>query len=112
MSKLERSLKGKNGQVYLFSDGTLTVDRKGWFGFLYQLIFRGERYFTPGKITDIFIKKPGAMRGYLRISGKDGNAVVWLTNNSMYTQAEAIRSRVEERLKSNERKKLEQKDGI
>lgn len=106
MSRREHSLKGKNGQVYLFDDGSLTVDRKGWFGFLYQLVLRGQRLFSAGEITGVCLKKPGIMRGYLRICGKEGDAVVWLTNDAMYTQADTIRSRVEQRLQLRERKTL------
>lgn len=98
MSKMEFSLKGKNGQVYLFPDGSVTVERRGWFGFLYQLLSRGVQSFYLRDITGVYVKRPGAMRGYLKISGNEGNAVVWLTNNKMYDQAEAIRTRLQERL--------------
>lgn len=98
MSKTECTLKGKNGQVYLFPDGSVTVERRGWFGFLYQKLTRGRQSFYLRDIAGVYVKRPGAMRGYLKISGSGGNAVVWLTNNGMYDQAEAIRTRLQERL--------------
>ena len=80
-------LKGKNGQVSVYPDGSVSVGRNGWFGFLYQLLTRGKQTFYLRDITDVSIKRPGAMRGYLRISSGDGGAVVWLTNKEMLDQA-------------------------
>lgn len=75
--------QAKNGQVEVSRGGQVHIERRGWFGSIYQIFTRGKRNFELDEIKAVVLKEPGIMRGYLRFESADGNGAVWLTNPKM-----------------------------
>lgn len=96
MSRVTCELKGKNGQLYAYDDGVIIVGRTGWFGVLYQFFTRGRLEFKMTE-TEVFIRRPDWMRGYIRLTDGSGSAVIWLTKPAMLESAEQIAALVERR---------------
>lgn len=92
-------LKAKNGQVYLLEGRRVVIERKGWFGRLYQLLTQGKKEFSVEDIQHITLKMPSLTRGYLRFElggSRRGQSVVWLTNREMAAGARQIKQKIEE----------------
>lgn len=104
MAKLVYTLKGKNGQLYCYEDGSLVVGRAGWFGFLYQLLAPGALEFAPGQVHAVKIRELNWMRGYIRLEGEADRAIIWLTRPDMVDQARAVEQWLRDRKAALERK--------